>query len=97
MPRESLLLKLSGTRKGDMRMTSNGGEDPATGSAGGCAIAWMVRHGLTKSGERMLIRQGVEAGRPSEIFARATLNAEDVTNVRVGGHATEVLRGTLTL
>jgi len=79
------------------RMFLYGGEDPATGSAGGCAIAWMVRHGLTKSDERMVIRQGVEAGRPSEIFARATRKAEDVTNVRVGGHAIEVLSGTVTL
>jgi trans-2,3-dihydro-3-hydroxyanthranilate isomerase len=84
-------------REARARMFFYGGEDPATGSAGGCAIAWMVRHGLTKSGERMLIRQGVEAGRPGEIFARATRKAEDVTNVRVGGHAIEVLRGTVTL
>jgi hypothetical protein len=75
----------------------NGGEDPATGSAGGCAAAWMVRHGLAKSDEQVLIRQGIEIGRPSEIFVRATLNDDRVSNVRVGGHAIEVLRGTVTL
>jgi trans-2,3-dihydro-3-hydroxyanthranilate isomerase len=72
-----------------------GGEDPATGSAAGCAVSWMVRHGLAKSDEEVLIQQGVEARRPSEIFVRATREGEKVNNVRVGGYAVEVLRGTL--
>src|SRR5205809_3160712 len=77
------------------RMFFDGGEDPATGSAAGCAVSWMVRHGLAKSDEQILIRQGVEAGRPSEIFVRATREGEKVTNIRVGGYAVEVLRGTV--
>ncbi|MEP7014831.1 MAG: PhzF family phenazine biosynthesis protein [Verrucomicrobiota bacterium] len=83
--------------KGEVRarMFFYGGEDPATGSAAGCAISWMVRHGLAQSDEPILIRQGVEAGRPSEIFVRALLENEKVTNVRVGGYAVEVLRGTV--
>jgi len=79
------------------RMFFYGGEDPATGSAAGCAISWMVRHGVAKSDEQIVISQGVEAGRPSEIFVRATRDAEKITNVRVGGYAAEVLRGTVTL
>ena len=79
------------------RMFFYGGEDPATGSAAGCAVSWMVRHGLAKSDEQILIYQGVEARRPSEIFVRATRDGEKVTNVRVGGYAVEVLRGTVTL
>jgi len=79
------------------RMFFYGGEDPATGSAAGCAVSWMVRHGLAKSDEQILIRQGVEARRPSEIFVRATREGEKVTNVRVGGYAVEVLRGTVSL
>lgn len=79
------------------RMFFYGGEDPATGSAAGCAASWLVRYGLTKSGEQVLIRQGVEAGRPSEIFVRATKEGEQVTNVGVGGHAVEVLRGRVTI
>jgi trans-2,3-dihydro-3-hydroxyanthranilate isomerase len=55
----------------------------------------MVRHGLVRSDEQTLIHQGVEAGRPSEIFVRALLENEKVSNVRVGGYAVEVLRGTL--
>jgi trans-2,3-dihydro-3-hydroxyanthranilate isomerase len=79
------------------RMFFYGGEDPATGSAAGCAVSWMVRHGLAKSDEEVLIQQGVEARRPSEIFVRATRDGEKVTNVRVGGYAVEVLRGTVNL
>jgi len=79
------------------RMFFYGGEDPATGSAAGCAVSWMTRHGLAKSDQQILIRQGVEARRPSEIFVRATRDGEKVTNVRVGGYAVEVLRGTARL
>jgi trans-2,3-dihydro-3-hydroxyanthranilate isomerase len=79
------------------RMFFYGGEDPATGSAAGCAISWMAKHGLAKSDEQVLIYQGVEARRPSEIFVRATRDDEKITNVRVGGYAVEVLRGTVTL
>jgi trans-2,3-dihydro-3-hydroxyanthranilate isomerase len=79
------------------RMFFYGGEDPATGSAAGCAVSWIVRHGLAKSDEQIVIHQGGEARRPSEIFVRATRDGDKVTNVRVGGYAAEVLRGTLTL
>src|SRR5207249_3395372 len=54
------------------RMFFYGGEDPATGSAARCAVSWMVRHGLAQSDQQILIHQGVEARRPSEIFVRAT-------------------------
>ena len=56
-----------------------------------------VQNGLAKSDEQILIHQGVEARRPSEIFVRATRDGEKVTNVRVGGYAVEVLRGTVSL
>ena len=79
------------------RMFFYGGEDPATGSAAGCAASWLVRYGLVKSDEQVLIRQGFEAGRPSEIFVRATKDGDHVTDVRVGGHAVEILRGRLTI
>jgi trans-2,3-dihydro-3-hydroxyanthranilate isomerase len=79
------------------RMFFYGGEDPATGSAAGCAASWMAKHGIMQSDERVLIRQGVEMNRPSEIFVRAGREGEQVSNVRVGGYAVEVLRGTVTL
>src|SRR5436305_14196051 len=79
------------------RMFFYGGEDPATGSAAGCAASWMVQHGIANSDEQVLIRQGVEIHRPSELYVRATRDGQRVTNVRVGGYAVEVLRGTLHL
>src|SRR6266850_2066840 len=38
------------------RMLFYGGEDPATGSAAGCAVSWMVQHGVAKSDEQVVIQ-----------------------------------------
>jgi len=79
------------------RMLFYNGEDPATGSAAGCAAAWMVANGVAEPDKRVLIEQGLEMNRASRIFVRASrLHASAnnrVVNVRVGGHAVEVLRG----
>src|SRR5579871_5712913 len=79
------------------RMLFYNGEDPATGSAAGCAAAWMAAHGVAEPGERVLIEQGAEMQRPSRIFVRADKDGNRIVNVRVGGNAVEVLRGELTL
>ncbi len=75
------------------RMLFYNGEDPATGSAAGCAAAWAVAHGVAQSDERVLIEQGTEMRRPSRIFVRASRDGNRVVNVRVGGNAVEVMRG----
>jgi trans-2,3-dihydro-3-hydroxyanthranilate isomerase len=75
------------------RMLFYNGEDPATGSAAGCAAAWMVAHGVAQPDEQVLIEQGIEMLRPSRIFVRASRHDDRVVNVRVGGNAVEVLRG----
>ena len=75
------------------RMLFYNGEDPATGSAAGCAAAWMVAYGVANADERVLIEQGVEMKRPSRIFVRAGKMDNRVINVRVGGNAVEVMRG----
>ncbi|HVM92536.1 MAG TPA: PhzF family phenazine biosynthesis protein [Terriglobales bacterium] len=79
------------------RMIFYNGEDPATGSAAGCASAWMVAHGIAASDERVIIEQGLEMNRPSSIFVRATKRDNQVVNVRVGGNCVEVLRGEISL
>ena len=79
------------------RMFFYGGEDPATGSAAGCAASWMVQHGVARSDEQVVVRQGVECRRPSEMHVQATREGERITNVRVGGYAIEILRGTVVL
>ena len=79
------------------RMIFYNGEDPATGSAAGCAAAWMVAHGVAEPDQRVLIEQGIEMQRPSRIFVRASrqnnLHDNRIVNVRVGGNAIEVMRG----
>jgi len=79
------------------RMFFYGGEDPATGSAAGCAASWMVQHGVAKNDEKVVIRQGNECRRPSEMHVCAKREAGRVIDVRVGGYAVEILRGTLVL
>jgi trans-2,3-dihydro-3-hydroxyanthranilate isomerase len=73
------------------------GEDPATGSAAGCTAAWMVRYGIAKPDEVAHILQGSEMKRPSHIFVRANKDRDTVKNVRVGGHAVQIMEGTVSL
>jgi trans-2,3-dihydro-3-hydroxyanthranilate isomerase len=75
------------------RMIFYNGEDPATGSAAGCAAAWAVAHGVIPSDQRALIEQGMEIKRPSRIFVRASRKDDRVVNVRVGGNVVETIRG----
>ena len=79
------------------RMQFHGGEDPATGSAAGCAIAYLVQHGAVASGERIQVRQGVEINRQSELFLSARKETEKITDVRVGGGTVLVASGRLFL
>jgi trans-2,3-dihydro-3-hydroxyanthranilate isomerase len=75
------------------RMLFYNGEDPGTGSAAGCTAAWMVANRVAQPDERVLIEQGIEMGRPSRIYVRASLQDDRVVNVRVGGNVVEVARG----
>ena len=78
------------------RMIFYNGEDPATGSAAGCCVAWAVKHGVLGSEEQGLIEQGREVLRPSFIHVRATKETDRVTNVRVGGYVVQVAEGRIT-
>ena len=75
------------------RMQFYSGEDPATGSAAGCCIAWLVKTGLVSSGREVLIEQGIEMQRPSRIGVRATLEGERVHSVEVSGRTISVAEG----
>jgi trans-2,3-dihydro-3-hydroxyanthranilate isomerase len=79
------------------RMIFYNGEDPATGSAAGCCTSWAVRYNVLAPETQGLIEQGMEMKRPSAIYIRASRTGDQVSNVRVGGHAVEVSRGTFTL
>ncbi len=79
------------------RMQFYNGEDPATGSAAGCAISWMVRHGLAVSGVETVIEQGIEIRRPSRLYVRASSDAAKIHDVFVGGRTISVASGTFFL
>jgi trans-2,3-dihydro-3-hydroxyanthranilate isomerase len=75
------------------RMQFYNGEDPATGSASGCTIAYLVRHSLAASGQPIVLEQGVEMLRPSRIYVEATLQDDRVCDVCVGGRTIPIATG----
>jgi trans-2,3-dihydro-3-hydroxyanthranilate isomerase len=75
------------------RMQFYNGEDPATGSAAGCAISYLVQHGYAASEEQLHIRQGMEIARPSTIDVRAKIENGSVRKVRVAGSTIFVAKG----
>ena len=79
------------------RMQWIAGEDPATGSAAGPCIAWLVRTGLVKSSVPVLLRQGVQIQRPSQLTVQATRIGETITDVFVAGRTIPVASGRLFL
>jgi trans-2,3-dihydro-3-hydroxyanthranilate isomerase len=79
------------------RMFFHGAEDPATGSAAGPAIAWMVQHGVVESEKQIVIEQGVEMLRPSRLYVSAKFDGEKVSEVFVGGRTIPVAMGRLFL
>ena len=81
------------------RMQFYNGEDPATGSASGCTIAYLVRHGVARSEQPILLEQGIEIQRPSRIYVQATReeiaseHEPKLTKVFVGGRTIPVAMG----
>ena len=75
------------------RMVFYNGEDPATGSAAGPAIAHLVQHNVIPSEQRVIIEQGIEMGRSSQLYVRAKKENDRITDVHVGGYAVEIARG----
>ncbi|HTV04600.1 MAG TPA: PhzF family phenazine biosynthesis protein [Acidobacteriaceae bacterium] len=79
------------------RMQFYNGEDPATGAAAGCAILYLVKHGLCEPGRRVHLRQGIEMGRPSDLYVTANGRNGEVGEVGVGGSTVPVANGRLFL
>ncbi|GAC1430042.1 MAG: PhzF family phenazine biosynthesis protein [Acidobacteriaceae bacterium] len=79
------------------RMQFYNGEDPATGSASGCTIAYLAQHGLAESEQPIILEQGVEMLRPSRIFVRATRHGDRVCNIFVGGRTIPIASGSFFL
>ena len=74
-------------------------EDPATGSASGALGAYLVQHGVVDIGPMTEItaEQGYEIDRPSRILIQVDSDEEVIQSVMVGGQATLVVEGTLTI
>lgn len=74
-------------------------EDPATGSAAGPLGAYLAAHGvLPRERQSFVLEQGVEMGRPSQLWVEVTRDATGMpTLLRVGGTTVPVIRGTITL
>jgi trans-2,3-dihydro-3-hydroxyanthranilate isomerase len=84
---------LRGEGQWQARMQWEGGEDPATGSAAGPCIAWLVKSGLVPPGIETVIHQGVQILRPSRIVTVASIRDAKVCDVRVGGRTIPVAEG----
>ncbi len=72
-------------------------EDPATGSAGGALGAYLVHNGVVDVGPTtdLLIEQGYEMERPSNILVRVESDDDAIQVVKVGGQCVMVVEGTL--
>jgi trans-2,3-dihydro-3-hydroxyanthranilate isomerase len=79
------------------RMQFYNGEDPATGSAAGCAISYLVQNGIVAPRQRVHLRQGIEMKRPSDLYLSADLVDGKIEKVCVGGRTIPVARGRLFL
>ena len=79
------------------RVPFHGSDDPATGSAAGCAISYLVRYGAVSPDAQVVIEQGAEVHRPSRLYVRASMAAEGVRDVFVGGRTIPVATGRFTL
>jgi len=79
------------------RMQFDAGEDAATGSAAGCAIAYLVGNHVVPSESAIVVEQGIEMLRDSRIHVRASLEDGNVTDVFVGGRTIPVAMGRLFL
>ncbi|MEJ2123108.1 MAG: PhzF family phenazine biosynthesis protein [Alphaproteobacteria bacterium] len=76
----------------------DGREDPATGSAAGPLGGYLVHYGVVRGKEagRMIIRQGVQMGRPSRLHVQLGLRGDEISEVRIGGSSVFVGDGAIT-
>ena len=73
-------------------------EDPATGSASGALGAYLVQNGVVDVAPTVdiVVEQGYEIERPSQILVRIESDDDMIQTVKVGGQCVMVVEGTLT-
>ncbi len=74
-------------------------EDPASGSACGSLVAYLVKHRLLDPGPRVRVvcEQGIEMGRPSLLVVDADVVGGAATTVHVGGGCVMIGEGSVTI
>jgi trans-2,3-dihydro-3-hydroxyanthranilate isomerase len=72
-------------------------EDPATGSASGALRAYLVQNGIVDVAPttEIIVEQGYEIERPSQIIVRVESDDDIIQTVKVGGQCVTVVEGTL--
>jgi trans-2,3-dihydro-3-hydroxyanthranilate isomerase len=72
-------------------------EDPATGSASGALGAYLVQHGVVDVAPttEIVVEQGYEIERPSQILVRVESDDDVIQTIKVGGQCVMVVEGTL--
>ena len=69
-------------------------EDPATGSAGSCLLAYLLKNKVVGTGPvRLRVEQGYEVGRPSLLESDGVVTDGGGYNLQVGGQVQYVARG----
>ncbi len=79
------------------RMQFYNGEDPATGSAAGCAVVYLVGNGIEPPDTQIHLRQGLAIHRPSDLYGRCSLQNGKPVQARVAGCTVFVAKGRLFL
>lgn len=76
----------------NIRTWDNAGivEDIATGSLAGPAGAYLVKYGFKESNKIIQLNQGVNLGRPSQLFVEVKMESNIITDVYVGGSVCKV-------
>jgi trans-2,3-dihydro-3-hydroxyanthranilate isomerase len=69
-------------------------EDPVTGSATGGMAAYLWKYGLLREA-KYSVEQGHIMGRPGLVYVEVDADGEDPVQVRIGGTAITVLKGTI--
>ena len=74
-------------------------EDSASGSACGSLIAYLIKHRLVQSCDRVRIvcEQGMEMGRPSRLYVEADVVDGMPEQIRVGGHCVLIGSGRISI
>ncbi|MCB1508485.1 MAG: PhzF family phenazine biosynthesis protein [Hyphomicrobiaceae bacterium] len=71
-------------------------EDPATGSAAAAFAGVVMAFDQPRNGEEAIVlHQGVEMGRPSQIHLTLAIEDGRLTGARIGGHAVRIAEGRL--